>query len=116
MRPHDVTMGAVRDGVRTVAEGDTTLSGRLDAVSVDAAAVGPRMERIEVGVAPVASGADHLEQGLAVLRVEAQESFAERRAIIELSQAEVEDRATKVEGALAGVLDRVERLGKCTPW
>jgi len=129
IRHFDVVMEAVRSDVRAIGDGHVMLSEKIDhlghemvglkeqtaKLDVGLAAVATRTERVEKAVVTLTDRTDRLEHELIAFRAETQHSFAELRAMLKLSYAEIEGRVTRLEGALTEVLGRLERIEKGTP-
>ncbi len=115
MRQFGVVLQSIQSDVHTIAQGHAVLNAKLDREHDDTVALAARTERLETAVVALTDRTDRLEHEFVAFRAETQHSFAELRAMLKLSYAEIEGRVTRLEGALTEVLGRLERIEKGTP-
>lgn len=127
-RHFDVVAEGLSAQIRLVAEGRIVLAEKLERVDVGQAAFSSTVEGFGGELAALSSKVGHVddrlgrvdarleqvESGVQALRSESTREFAELRAMLKLSYAELEGRVTRLEGALADVVGRLERLEKRT--
>ncbi len=137
-RHMDVVAESLRGEIRVVAEGVEAANERLDRHEVILTSLTSRMERVDVGQQAIESRMGNVEKGQRAIegrmgtmeegqraiesrmtglegelhghRDEMRHEFQELKSQIHLSYAVLDERVVRLEGAVAGLQERVQRI------
>ncbi len=105
-----VVVEDVQSKMKLIAEGVSALDNRMGRVEDSLGKVDGRLDRVETRLGHVDTRLEKIESRLSSVEDRLERGFAETQAMIKFSYAELDRRVSALEGVVADLASRVQKL------